>query len=142
MNTMQNGSVLIECLKLRFGSSSLFIASTISMQHKRELELIQSTEYISFHVDSYYETRRVLILDFFPSHPSNNKAYHQLREKIKGKSNDLFLRCLGPHSRLQESFRVTFQSTKITILLSNHLEMKEMKYVVSRYSVKDFSQAE
>ena len=68
----------------RFGCGSPFIAWTIIIEHRRQMELIQMIEYIGFHVASHYETSRVFILGFFPpSYSSNNKANWQSKEKKK-----------------------------------------------------------
>lgn len=60
------------------------------------------TEYIEFHVDSFYETSRFFIFGFAPSYSSNNKGNWQLRaeRKKKKKAKQPIPVCLGLHSRL------------------------------------------
>ena len=65
----------VQTMRPRFGCGSPFIVSTITTEHRRQMELIPMIEYIGFHVDSHYETSRDFILSFVPPYsPSNNKA--------------------------------------------------------------------
>lgn len=66
----------------RFIFSFTSIASTLITQHKRELGSIKMIDYIEFHMDSYYETSRLLIFGIPPPASStDNKGNWELREK-------------------------------------------------------------
>lgn len=110
----------------RFGCSFPFIASTVITEHRRQTELIQLIEYIEFHVDSYYETSRALIFRFPPpTFQIIKQTDNQRKKKRKKKTNpkNLFLICLGLHSRLQEAFRIAFESVQ-----SSHSVLKLLLY--------------
>lgn len=110
------------------------------------MELIQMTEYIEFHVDSFYETSRFFIFGFAPSYSSNNKGNWQLRaeRKKKKKPNNLFqfvwdyIQGCRNHSELYFRVFEVLSSFEITLRWKN----KIVKYVVTSCYVKDFLHAE
>lgn len=59
----------IHTMEPRFIFSFTSIASTLITQHKRELGSIKMIDYIEFHMDSYYETSRLLIFGIPPPPP-------------------------------------------------------------------------
>lgn len=112
MNTVYKNGFHFDTMQTigpRFGCGSPFMASTIITEHRRQMELIQMIEYIGFPVNSHYETSRVFIL---PPPLQIIKRTDNRRKKRKKNPNNLFLICLGLHSRLLEAFRIAFQSVQ------------------------------
>lgn len=84
MNNVYKMSFNVDTLRTmepRFVFGFTSIASTLIIQHKREL--IQMIEYIEFHMDSYYETSRLFIFGISPLFLYSNKGNWELREKRK-----------------------------------------------------------
>lgn len=109
------------------------------------MELIQMTEYIEFHADSFYETSRFFVFGFaLPTLQIIKVTGSWGRKEKKKKPNNLFqfvwdcIQGCRNHSELYFRVFEVLSSFEITLRWKN----KIVKYVVTSCYVKDFLHAE